>query len=50
MVVACILLAVVVGTAIRVLAGTTPPLGRDELMRLQRLSERRQREESLPYV
>jgi hypothetical protein len=49
-VVACIFLAVVVGTAIRVLAGTTPPLGRDELRRLQRISERRQREETLPFV
>ena len=43
-------LAVLVATAIRVLAGTTPPIGREELRRLQRLSESRQREEMLPYV
>ena len=50
MVVACIVLAVLVATAFRVLTGTTPPIGRDELRRLQRLSENRQREETLPFV
>jgi hypothetical protein len=47
--VACICLAVLIVAAVRTLSGRLPPLGRDELRRLERFSESRRREDSLPF-
>ncbi len=49
MVIGCICLGILIVTVIRGFTHRTPPIGPDELKRLQRFSESRQREDSLPY-
>jgi hypothetical protein len=44
-----IALAIALGGVFRILTGTAPRFRREDLRRLERLSERRQREDSLPF-